>query len=254
MRKPLFAGNWKMHKGVSETREFFRKFLPLIEGLDFEEREIMIAPPFVSLYVAGEILKESAISLGAQNACWEKKGAFTGEISPVMLKELGVKYVILGHSERRHIFGEDDELVAKRMKGVYEEGLCPILCVGETLEERENGVTFEVVARQLKEGLKYIESPSAERIVIAYEPVWAIGTGKTATPSQAEEVHSFIRKSMSELYGEELAKEVRILYGGSVKPGNIKELISQPDIDGVLVGGASLDPESFSEICKVEIL
>ncbi len=253
MGKPLFAGNWKMNKGVAETREFFEKFLPLTKDIDFENREIMIAPPFISLSVASEIVKDSKISLGAQNACWAKKGAFTGEISPVMLKELGVKYVILGHSERRHIFGESNELIAKRVKGVYEEGLIPVLCVGETLEEREKGITFEVVENQLKEGLKEIGNLDGAELVIAYEPVWAIGTGKTATPSQAEEVHSFIRQILGEMYGKNVADVIRILYGGSVKPGNIKELIVQPNIDGVLVGGASLEPESFFEICKVEI-
>ncbi len=254
MRRPLFAGNWKMHKGIAETKKFFEEFLPLVRDIDFEDREIMIAPPFVSLFTASEFLKGSKISLGAQNACWEKSGAFTGEISPVMLKELGVKYVIIGHSERRHIFGETDELIAKRVKGVLEEGLCPILCVGETLEQREKGITFEVIAEQLKQGLKNIKQLLPDALVIAYEPVWAIGTGKTATPSQAEEVHTFIREVLSNIYGKDSANGIRILYGGSVKPDNIKELIVQPNIDGVLVGGASLDPKSFSEICKVEIL
>ena len=251
MKKYLFAGNWKMNKTLSETKEFFEEFLKGIEKR--EDREIMIAPPFTALALARELTEGSCVILGAQNACWEKSGAFTGEISPVMLKELNVKYVIIGHSERRHIFGESDELIAKRVKGVYEEGLIPVLCVGEKLEEREVGKTFEVVENQVRKGLSLVSEVKGEDLVIAYEPVWAIGTGKTATPEQAEEVHQFIRGLLKELYSEEIADRVRILYGGSVKPSNIEELMAQPDIDGVLVGGASLKVDSFLKICKAEV-
>ena len=255
MRIPFIAGNWKMNKGIEETKQFFQEFLPLIKSLDFNTRDVMIAPPFTSLFIASELIKNTKILLGAQNACWEKKGAFTGEISPSMLKEINVKYVIIGHSERRHIFGETNEIIAKRVKGVIEEGLCAILCVGETLEQREKGITFLVVEEQLKEGLKYINDKITEKnLIIAYEPVWAIGTGKTATPEQAEEVHVFIREILSKLFGKDLSEKIRIIYGGSVKPDNIKELISQPNIDGVLVGGASLNPKSFFEICNVSLV
>ncbi|QER41336.1 triose-phosphate isomerase [Thermodesulfobacterium sp. TA1] len=253
MRQILLAGNWKMHKTLAEVKAYFEVFLKGLEKIDLSGKEIMIAPPFTALAYSRKLTEGSPVKLGAQNACWEEKGAFTGEISPMMLKELGIEYVILGHSERRHIFGETDELVAKRVEGVFRLGLTPILCVGETLAERQNQKTLEVVKRQVEIGLKGIKELSQRDLVIAYEPVWAIGTGITATPEQAEEVHSFIRDSLLRLYGEEIANKIRILYGGSVTPENIASLINQPNIDGVLVGGASLDPEKFLKICSVTL-
>lgn len=253
MRKYIFAGNWKMHKTLSETREYFEKFLGYLKEFDFSDREIVIAPSFTSLAYSRKLTDGSSVKLAAQNCCWEEKGPYTGEISPAMLKELGVIYVIVGHSERRHIFGETNELIAKRVKGVHSFGLIPILCVGETLEERKAGKTFEIVETQLKEGLKFLDKVSGEDLVIAYEPVWAIGTGINATPVQAEEVQSFIRKKLEEKYKKEIAEKIRILYGGSVTPENVGELIAQPNVDGVLVGGASLDPEKFFKICSVKI-
>jgi len=253
MKKYLFAGNWKMNKILKEVEDYFDKFLKKLPEINLFDREIMIAPPFTALAYCHSILKDVPLKLGAQNSCWEEKGAFTGEISPKMLKELRVEYVILGHSERRHIFGETDELIAKRVEGVYKFGLIPILCVGETLEERNKGKTLEVVETQLSEGLKAIKEIKENEPVIAYEPVWAIGTGITATPEQAEEVHLFIREKLKKLYSEEIARKIRILYGGSVTPDNIKDLMKKPNIDGVLVGGASLDPEKFFKICNTKV-
>ena len=253
MGRPIFAGNWKMNYTLKESKEYFEKFLSLLHGKDLSGREIVIAPPFTALYYVRNLIQGSGIKLASQNAHFAEKGAFTGEISPLMLLEIGVEYVILGHSERRHIFGESDELIKKRVEGVYKHGLNPILCVGETLSEREEGKTFQVVEKQLKEGLSLLEDPDSERIVIAYEPVWAIGTGKNATPEQAQEVHAFIRELLSQRYGKDKAEKIRILYGGSVTPENVKELMKEPDIDGVLVGGASLDPEKFFQICTIEL-
>ena len=247
-RRLILAGNWKMHKTVREAKEFVSMLIN--EMKDFKEFEIVVAPPFTALSEVGEILKGSNIKLAAQNMFYEEKGAFTGEISPLMLKELGVEYVIIGHSERRHIFGESDELIRKKVKSALEHGLTPILCVGEKLEEREKGLTFNVVERQIKEALYGLSAEEVEKIVIAYEPVWAIGTGKVARPYQAQEVHSYIRKLLSEMFGEEVAKKVRILYGGSIKPENFLPIIAQPDVDGGLVGGASLK-ESFVELGKI---
>ncbi len=243
-----------MNKTLKETEEYFNKFLKRLSEIDFSDKEIMIAPPFTVLAYSQNFIKNSPLKLGAQNSCWEERGAFTGEISPIMLKELGVEYVILGHSERRHIFGESDQLIAKRVEGVYKFGLIPILCVGETLEERNKGKTLEIVERQLLEGLSKIKNiKGGDKIVIAYEPVWAIGTGINATPEQAEEVQSFIREKLENLYSEEISMQIRILYGGSVTPDNIQDLMRKPNIDGVLVGGASLDPEKFFKICNVKV-
>lgn len=253
MRKPIFAGNWKMNHTLKESKEYFEKFLKLLQGKDLSDREIVIAPPFTVLYYVSQLIKGTEIILSSQNSHFAEKGAFTGEISPLMLKEIGVKYAILGHSERRHIFGETDELIKKRVEGVYNHGLNPILCVGETLSERERGDTFKVVEKQVKEGLSLLKDPDPERIVIAYEPVWAIGTGKNATPQQAQEVQAFIRDLLSHLYGKEEAERIRILYGGSVTPENVRDIVNEPDIDGVLVGGASLDPEKFFKICSVPL-
>jgi len=243
-----------MNKTLKEVEEYFNKFLKRLSEIDFSDKEIMIAPPFTVLAYSQNFIKNSPLKLGAQNSCWEERGAFTGEISPIMLKELGVEYVILGHSERRHIFGESDQLIAKRVEGVYKFGLIPILCVGETLEERNKGKTLEIVERQLLEGLSKIKNiKGGDKIVIAYEPVWAIGTGINATPEQAEEVQSFIREKLENLYSEEISMQIRILYGGSVTPDNIQDLMRKPNIDGVLVGGASLDPEKFFKICNVKV-
>ncbi|MCS7278529.1 MAG: triose-phosphate isomerase [Thermodesulfobacteriaceae bacterium] len=253
MKKYLFIGNWKMHKTLKETESYLVNFLEKLIDLELLDREIAIAPPFTALFLAKELVKNQPLKLVAQNSCWEEKGAFTGEISPFMLKELGVSLVILGHSERRHIFGETDEIIAKRVWGVYKFGLIPILCIGETLEERQAEKTLEVIESQLKEGLKYLKEVRGDDLVIAYEPVWAIGTGINATPSQAEEVQSFIRKKLAEIFSSEVAERIRILYGGSVTPENIEDLMKEPNIDGVLVGGASLEVEKFFKICSIKI-
>ena len=243
----LIAGNWKTHKTPSQTREFFKEFLPQVEGID--NVEILICPPFVSLPAAVEAVKGSPVKIGGQNCYFEKEGPFTGEISPVMLREVGCEYVIIGHSERRHIFGESDELINKKVVSALGEGLRVILCVGETLQEREGGLTFTVVETQLKLGLSGVED-KLDRIEIAYEPVWAIGTGVAAKPEDAQEVHRFIYQKLRELNPQK-AERVRVLYGGSVKPDNAEAILSQPDIKGVLVGGASLKPDSFARIVKI---
>lgn len=244
MRIPLIAANWKMHMTTAETREYITEFLPLVEGVD--DVEIVLAPPFTSLAVAAKFLKGSNVKLAAQNVFWEEKGAYTGEVSPQMLRDVECSYVIIGHSERRQYFGETDETVNRRIGAAMAAGLGVIFCIGETLEEREAAKTFDVLKRQLTGGLR---DRKIDGLVIAYEPVWAIGTGKTATPEQAQEAHEFIRKELKSLYGE-AAETVRILYGGSVKPENIASLMAQKDVDGGLVGGASLKPESFSRIVK----
>jgi triosephosphate isomerase len=246
VRRLLIAGNWKMHKTVQEAVELVRELKELVS--DVKDRDILVCPPFTALYAVSRELEGSNIALGAQNMFYEEKGAFTGEISPLMVKDVGCSYVILGHSERRHIFGETDELINKKVLSAVNHGLIPILCVGETLQEREEDKTKEVIERQVKEGLKGLNETS--EFVIAYEPVWAIGTGKTATPELAEKVHSFIREILAEMFGKEKADSIRILYGGSVKPENAAGLMSQPNIDGSLVGGASLKAESFAKIVK----
>lgn len=247
-RLPFIAGNWKMHKTVGEALELVRGLRASLQGI--EGVEVAVAPPFTALYPVALELKGSSISLASQNLFWEEKGAFTGEISPVMLKEVGCQYAIVGHSERRQYFGETDETVNRRIKAGFQYGLKPIFCIGETLEEREKGITFSVVDRQLELGLKGLDEKRVEEIVVAYEPVWAIGTGKTATPEQAEEVHQFIRQKLEQLYSRSVAERIRIQYGGSVTPENIKGLMAQANIDGALVGGASLKVESFSRIVR----
>ncbi|MCX5781929.1 MAG: triose-phosphate isomerase [Elusimicrobia bacterium] len=247
-RKPLLAGNWKMFKTIPEALE-------LVNGLkkscsSVSDREILVCPPFTSLYAVSQNIKDSNIKLGAQNLFWEAKGAFTGEIAPNMLVDAGCKYVIIGHSERRQYFGETDESVNKKMKSAFSAGLIPIVCVGESLSEREKNITMQVIERQVKNGLAGLNSDQSKILVIAYEPVWAIGTGKTATPQQAEEVHAYIRKLYGNMYGNEASESIRILYGGSMKPDNISELMKQPNIDGGLVGGASLEIDSFTKIIK----
>lgn len=237
-----------MHKNVAEALE-------LVTGLknnlsDVKDRDILVCPAFTALNSVSKVLKGSNINLGAQNVHWEAKGAFTGEIAVPMLLDAECKYVIIGHSERRQYFGETDETVNKRIKAVFTAGLIPIACIGETLEEREKNITFNVIERQMKNGLKGLTQEQADILVIAYEPVWAIGTGKTASPQQAEEVHAYIRKLYKEMYGQDSSDKIRILYGGSVKPDNTAELMKQPNIDGALVGGASLEIESFTKIVK----
>ncbi|HUN59355.1 MAG TPA: triose-phosphate isomerase [Candidatus Binataceae bacterium] len=251
MRKLLFAANWKMNLTPAEGRaliDSLRAKLDPDAAVIARDREVMIAPPFLGIPAAAQALAGSSIALGAQNAHFEAKGAFTGEISPAMLQFFGVSHVILGHSERRHIFGETDELISKRVAGAIGNRLTPILCVGETLEQRDGGRTLETVIAQLQRGLTAIQISEAHRVVIAYEPVWAIGTGRTATPEHAQTVHGAIRGLLDETYGREIASTIRILYGGSVTPDNVDSLVAKPDIDGALVGGASLNADSFARI------
>lgn len=247
MQKKLVAGNWKMYKDKSETFELISQLKEKLNSF-LPDVDVAVCPPFTSIELAGELLKNSKIQLGAQNMHSEVEGAFTGEVSAKMLKSFGVKFVILGHSERRTYFKETDEFINQKIKRAIEFDIKPIFCLGETLEERESGKTFQVVETQLTKGLSGISRIDLEKIVIAYEPVWAIGTGKTATPQQAQEVHSFLRKKISELYDSEVAMKVRILYGGSVKPENARDLFKQPDIDGGLIGGACLKADSFYQI------
>jgi len=251
-RLPFIAGNWKMNKTVGEAVDLVRELKEAISGV--KEVEVAVAPPFTALYAVRRELEGSRIRLAAQNLYWEEKGAFTGEISPLMLKEVGCDYVIIGHSERRQYFGETDETVNRRIKAALAQGLKVIFCIGETLKEREEGRTFLVIERQIEGGLKGLGDNEMRDIVIAYEPVWAIGTGKTATPEQAEEVHRFIRGKVEKLYSRKVSEEMRIQYGGSVTPENIKGLMNQPNIDGALVGGASLKAESFSKIVRFKEL
>jgi triosephosphate isomerase len=250
MRRPIIAGNWKMNKTVSETEDFIKEFLPMVEGIN--DRDIVIAPPYTSLADAAKLIKGSNVKLAAQNIFWEEKGAFTGEISPLMLIEIGCSYIIIGHSERRKYFYEDNSMVNRKIKAALIANLTSIMCLGETLEERKKGKTLTIVERQLHEGLEGLEPWQAERIIIAYEPIWAIGTGVNATPQQAQEVHSHIRQQLSSLFGE-IGLQIRIQYGGSVKPDNINDLMAEADIDGALVGGASLKPSSFAALVKFKL-
>jgi len=247
-RKPLIAANWKMFKTMAEAISFVKSIQD--QTGPCADREVVIAPPFTALKGVRDNLKRQGFSLAAQNCHWEEEGAFTGEISPVMLKDLGCEYVILGHSERRQLFGETDERVRLKAAAVFKAGMTPVICVGEVLEQREEGKTFEVVGRQVEGALNGLSSSQAERLVIAYEPVWAIGTGRTATPGQAQEVHAFIRDRIASLFNKGVEKSIRILYGGSVKPSNIDVLMAEPDIDGALVGGASLEVGSFKTIVQ----
>lgn len=248
MRKPIIAGNWKMHKTIAETAELVSGLKAAVAGIT--EVEVVVCPPFTALAKAAEVAKGSNIAVGAQNMYWEEKGAFTGEVSPTMLKEAGCKYVILGHSERRQFFGETNQTVNNKIKAAYQYGLLPIVCVGELLEEREAGQTEQVVRQQTENSLAGLSQEQVKQLVVAYEPVWAIGTGKTASKEDAQQVIGFIRRILAEMYGQELANLVRIQYGGSVKGDNIAELMAQPDIDGALVGGASLTVEAFAPIVK----
>jgi len=252
MRRPIIAGNWKMNKTVEEAVStavgLKRKFYT------FSETDIVICPPFTALSKVNDVIVDSSIMLGGQDVYWEEEGAFTGAVSPNMLKDAGCRYVITGHSEKRTLFGETDENVNKKLKVILRHGMVPIMCIGERMEERDNGMTFEVLEKQLTRGLKDLTKDALMRIVIAYEPVWAIGTGRTATPQQAQEAHKFIRESIERLYDKEACLKVRIQYGGSVKPENIAQLMAQEDIDGALVGGASLDVNSFVAIAKNAVL
>jgi triosephosphate isomerase len=247
-RLPFIAGNWKMNKTVGEALELVKALKLSLSGL--EGIEVAVAPPFTALYAVRQELKGSSIQLAAQNLFWEEKGAFTGEVSPLMLKEVGCQYVIIGHSERRQYFGETDETVNRKIKAAIRCDLKVIFCIGETLKEREEGRTLSIVERQLVEGLRGIEEEAMDQIVIAYEPVWAIGTGRTATPEQAGEVHRSIREKIAGLYSNRTSEKIRIQYGGSVTPENIKALMVEPGIDGALVGGASLQAESFTRIVR----
>jgi len=244
-RRPLIAGNWKMFKTISEGVALATE---IRNGADHPEVEVLVAPPFTALHAVAKALDGSTVRLGAQNMHAEKEGAFTGEIAPPMLKDAGCSHVILGHSERRQYFGETDEGVAKKTKVALDHGLVPIACVGETLAEREAGRTMEVVGRQLEAVMKALTADEAGQIVVAYEPVWAIGTGKVATPEQAQEVHAFIRVRSREIHGVVVADGLRILYGGSVKPDNVAGLMALGDVDGALVGGASLKADSFLKL------
>ena len=251
MRKIVIAGNWKMHKTRSEALELVETIKKGFK--DNGEVKVIVAPPFTSLLTVSEALKDSTIEIAAQNMFFEKEGAYTGEISPLMLKDVGVHYVIIGHSERRKYFCETDENVNKKIKVALDYSITPILCIGESLEERKEGKTFEKVEKQIDLAFKDISPENAKKIIIAYEPIWAIGTGETATPEQAEEVHLFIRKKIAKIYGNNIASYAIILYGGSVKPNNAFSLMRENDIDGVLVGGASLKGDSFIEIIKAGI-
>jgi triosephosphate isomerase (TIM) len=246
MRTPFVAANWKMYKTVAEALAYLREFSALMAGVD--DVEIVVAPAFTGLQAAAEATRGTRVGIAGQDLYWERQGAFTGEISAGMLKDAGARYVIIGHSERRTTFGETDDHVNKKAKAAIAGGLTPIVCVGETLEEREREQTLTVLDRQLKVGLDGLSSDSIAAIAVAYEPVWAIGTGRNATAAQAQEAHAHIRGRLREGFGAEAGDACRILYGGSVKPANTKDLVSQGDVDGALVGGASLDPRAFAEI------
>lgn len=247
-RTPLIAGNWKLHKDCAESVAFAKELNNAIPG-DIDV-DVMVAPTFTALYPVCEVLKGSPIAVAAQDMFWETQGAWTGEISAAMIRSCGCTHVIIGHSERRQYFGETDDTVNAKLKAALAVGLVPVVCIGETDEERKEGKTFEVLDTQVKMGLKGLSAEELAPVVLAYEPVWAIGTGNTATPEMVQEVHAFLRKSVAESIQKELANAMRILYGGSVKSGNIAELMALEDVDGALVGGASLEPESFSGIVR----
>jgi triosephosphate isomerase len=250
MRRAIIVGNWKMHKTTAEAVALVKALQASVA--EVQDVDIGVAPPFTALMAVGEALRGSAIFVAAQNMHWEPQGAYTGEISAAMLTDVGCTRVIIGHSERRQYFAETDATVNRKLRAALNVPLDPILCVGETLEQREGNATFEVLEQQLRQGLAEIPAEGMPRVVIAYEPVWAIGTGKTATPAQAQEVHAFIRGRLGTLYGKALADEVRIQYGGSVNVGNIHTLMTQPDVDGALVGGASLEASSFAQIVSFQ--
>jgi len=248
MRNIIIAGNWKMHKTIGEAVKLVNALK--VKTLNIRKTDVVVCPPYLALKFVADALKESNIQVGAQNVFWEKEGAFTGEISPGMLLDAGCTYVIIGHSERRQYFGETDATVNKRLRAALQSKLRPILCVGETLAEREAGNTFSVIGTQLEGGLRDATAADLANLILAYEPVWAIGTGRNAAPEQAEEVHRFIRRTISDQFGEAAAAAIRIQYGGSVKPANAEALLRQSNVDGALVGGASLDADRFIEIVK----
>jgi triosephosphate isomerase len=250
MRKPIIAGNWKMYKTIGQAIELANGLKREFYKIEATDIDIVLCPVYTCLSEVAEVIANSNIALGAQDVYWQDEGAFTGEISAPMLKDAGCAYVIIGHSERRQFFGETNDTVNKKIKAALKHGLLPIVCVGESLAEREANKTFEVLTDHVQNGLVGLTAEEAAKIVIAYEPVWAIGTGKTATSAQAQEAHKYIRDLLAKFYNQELAAGIRIQYGGSVKPENIEEIMAQPDVDGALVGGASLKVESFSEIIK----
>jgi triosephosphate isomerase len=247
-RKPLIAGNWKLNKTIKEAIELVTLLKRKLG--DIQQVDVVVCPVYTALSEVADALDGSGIGLGAQDLYWEEKGAFTGEVSASLIKDAGAGYVVIGHSERRQFFHETDETVNRKTKAALRAGLVPIVCVGETLKEREANQTIKVLGTQFKGAFSNFSAQEMEKIVIAYEPVWAIGTGKVATPQQAEEAHAFLRKETARAFGEEVAKDLRILYGGSVKPDNIAVLMSEPDIDGALVGGASLEADSFADIVR----
>jgi triosephosphate isomerase len=246
MRIPFIAGNWKMFKTVHDAVVFVKELRSAVK--DVSDVEIVVAPPFTAVHAVAEAVRNANIGVAAQDLYWEREGAFTGEVSPAMIKEAGAEYVIVGHSERRRLFGDTDAIVNRKTMAAIAAGLTPIVCVGETLEERERDETLAVIDRQIKDGLDQISAAQIGEIVIAYEPVWAIGTGRTATAAQAGEAHAHIRKRLRQWFGADGAEQCHVIYGGSVKPDNIRELIAEQDIDGALVGGASLEVKSFTEI------
>jgi triosephosphate isomerase len=247
-RRPLFAGNWKMYKTPQEAADTAKQLVEQVR--EVADVDIMIAPPFTALESVSRVIKNSPVALGAQNLYWEDEGAYTGEISAPMLKSAGCQYAIIGHSERRQYFGETDKTVNQKIQAAIQIGLKPVFCIGETEQEREAEQTLSVLDKQVRKGLERLLPEQLDTLIIAYEPVWAIGTGKTATEDQAQEVHQFIRSLIEKSFGNDLSKSIRILYGGSVKPDNILNLMAMPDIDGALVGGASLSADSFSRIIK----
>jgi triosephosphate isomerase len=248
MRHPFIAGNWKMHKTVHDTVVYVKEFRSLVKDID--DVEIVLAPPFTAIHSAAEAARNSNVGISAQDLHWEREGAFTGEVSAAMVREAGADYVIIGHSERRQLFGETDASVNRKLSAAMASGLVPIVCIGETLEERERNDTPTVLDRQIKDGFDGITGEQVGGLVIAYEPVWAIGTGRTATTAQAQEAHAHIRQRLRQWFGAAAAEECHVIYGGSVKPDNTHDLVGQPDVDGALVGGASLDIKSFFEIVQ----
>jgi triosephosphate isomerase (TIM) len=250
-RRPLIAGNWKMNTTLAEAVALAEATAEACSSKT--DGDVMIAPPFTALKTVADKISGTSVILGSQNICWKESGAFTGEISPLMLKEIGCEMAIIGHSERRHVFGETDQMINQRVLGTVENGLIPVFCIGETLEERESDKTLTVLESQIKNGLAGLKINNPDDLVIAYEPVWAIGTGKTATSSQAQEVHAFVRKVITTLYEKNIASQIRILYGGSVNPGNVDELMNMPDVDGALVGGAALKADSFEKLINFNL-
>jgi triosephosphate isomerase len=249
MRIPFIAGNWKMYKTVAETVKYVKEFRGVVKDID--DVEIVVAPAFPALHAAAEAARNSNVGISAQDLFWEREGAFTGEVSGPMIREAGAEYVIIGHSERRTYFGETDATVNRKTAAAFSASLTPIVCIGETLDQRERNDTFDVLDRQIKEGLAGVTGEQLAQLVIAYEPVWAIGTGRNATPKQAGEAHGHIRKRLRQWFGGDAADACHVIYGGSVKPDNIRDLVSQPDVDGALVGGASLDIKSFFDIVSL---